>query len=166
MIVERVEQQTVYVTLPGPEAGLTKVQILETFVRELCDGLDPSAVLGQVIRLNGRMTTEMAMAVGAVAARLGARGVELYDPAQDRYVAVLGEGAPLPMPVQLLPGMVVEVTGGSLFRPGARAVVVNVGRESVNIAAEGRGRRETGWTDIKNVRPVGWETPPRIIRPW
>jgi hypothetical protein len=72
------------------------------------------------------------------------------------------------MPVPVLPGMVVEVTrDGGLFRAGARAVVLNVGADSVNIADDrpaGRraGRRDTGWTSRANVRPVGWETTPSL----
>lgn len=161
---------TIYTALPGPEAGLTKAQILEAFVREVEAHLPRIAdvLLGGVMRLNGRMTTEMAMAAGAIAARLGANAVELYDPTQGSYVPVLGKGGALAMPTPVLPGMVVEIQAGGegLFRQGARAIVLNVGRDSVNIAsaasASGRGRRDTGWTARENVRPVGWESPPAL----
>ncbi len=160
---------TIYTLLPPPSAGLTKQEILERFVTELRP--HAASMLGRVVRLNGRMTTEMALAAGIVAARFGATGVELYDPSRDEYVPVAGLPnevfAPLAMPMLVLPGMEVEIVAdGGLFRRGARAVVLNVGRNSVNIA-ENRGswrgrRRDTGWTAIENVRPVAWEEEPEM----
>ncbi len=173
MIIERVEVMdkavSIYLSLPGPEAGYTKGRLLAAFVDEMqlhLHDIAPS-LLGGVMRLNGRMTTEVAMAAGAIAVRLGATRVELFDPSTGTYVPVLGEGGALDMPVQLLPGMVVEVVQeGGLFRPGARAVVLNVGRDSVNIADADatRRRRDTGWTARENVRPVGWEITPLLRR--
>lgn len=154
---------TIYTVLPTQ--GFTKPQLLEAFVRDLAEAVRQvehlaDDILGGTVRLNGRMTTEMALAAGAIAARLGARRVELFDPTAGEYVTVLGEGSPLAMPVPLLPGMIVEIVNdGGLFRQGATAEVINVGRENVNIAERNgvrRGRRDTGWTRSSNVRPVGW----------
>ncbi len=172
-IISNVESEersmTIYTILPPPSAGLTKQEILERFVDELRP--HAPAMLGRVVRLNGRMTTEMALAAGIVAARFGATGVELYDPARDAYVPVAGLpneiGVPISMPMLVLPGMEVEVIAdGGLFRRGAHAVVLNVGRDAVNIA-EKRGqwrgrRRDTGWTAIENIRPVAWEEAPEM----
>lgn len=155
---------TIYTVLPAQ--GFTKPQLLEAFVNDLAGAVrqvDHLAddILGGTVRLNGRMTTEMALAAGAIAARLGAKRVELFDPSAGEYVPVLGEGSPLAMPVPLLPGMIVEiVSDGGLFRQGATAEIINVGKDSVNIAEKRngvyRGRRDTGWTRASNVRPVGW----------
>lgn len=168
-----IEGKTVTVHTALPAQGYTKAQLLEAFADELDrvarDGM-ADAVLDGVLRVNGRMTVEMALAAGAAAARLGARRVELFDPASGEYVPVLGEGAPLTIPVPVLPGMEIEIAGdGGLFRPGARAEVLNVGRDSVNVAQKRngsrRGRRDTGWTALENVRPVGWTEAPRLKGP-
>lgn len=171
MIVTNVEVSeefvTIYLALPGPDAGLSKADILDTFARELRANAWRFArdVLGKAFRLNGRMTVEMALVAGAVAARLGAARVEIFDPAAGAYTPVMGDGCAMAMPVPVLPGMEVEfVQDTALFRRGARAAVVNVGHEQVNVAATERGgrRRDTGWTDRRNVRPVGWERAPEI----
>lgn len=156
---------TVFVTLP-PE-GYTKAELTEIFVREFSASLQrqlADQILGGTFRLNGRMLTEIALAAGAIAVRLGASAVELSTP-DGEYNRIIGEGAPLSLPVPLLPGMIIEVIhGGGLLRCGARAVVLNVGRDSVNIAEQRsyRRRRDTSWTAIENVRPVGWEKTPRL----
>lgn len=158
---------TVFLTLPGPDAGLSKADILDIFARELRNNAWRFArdVLGKRFRLNGRMTVEMALVAGAVAARLGAARVEIFDPATGGYTPVMGDGCAMAMPVPILPGMEVEfIQDTPLFRRGARAAVINVGHEQVNVAATERGgrRRDTGWTDVRNVRPVGWERAPNI----
>lgn len=172
MIITNVEVTdaavVVYTTLPGPDAGLSKADILRVFARELANEYRYFAedALGRALRLNGRMTVEMAVIAGVVAARLGASSVELFDPSTGGYTPVMGANAPLPMPIPVQPGMVVRVTRGGLFREGAEAVVLNVGHEQVNIADLGggrrSGRRDTGWTALDNVRPVRWERPPRL----
>lgn len=166
--VEVNDAVTVYVTLPGPDAGLSKLDIARIFARELSNEAWRFAgeVLGRPMRLNGRMTVEMALLAGMVASRLGAASVELFDPATGAYTPVTGEGGVLEMPVPVLPGMIVEVVkDGGLFRRGAEAVVLNVGHEQVNIASldnRRSERRDTGWTAKTNVRPVRWERPPRL----
>jgi hypothetical protein len=172
LVIQKIEIEGKVVTIHTalPAQGYTKARLLEAFAEELDraarDGMADGA-LGGTIRINGRMTVEMAMAAGAAAARLGAKRAELFDPASGEYVPVLGEGAPLAIPVSVLPSMEVEIVGGGgLFRPGARAEVLNVGRDSVNVAQKRdgsrRGRRDTGWIALENVRPVGWTEAPRL----
>lgn len=166
-----IEGQTVTVTVSLPAEGYTKAQLLDTFVGEMDSGLRQypelaPAVLGGILRLNGRMTTEIALAIGAIAARLGARKVELSTP-DGSFVPILGDDAPMAMPALMLPGMIVEITrDGGLFRRGGRAVLLNVGQTSVNIAEINScsRRRDTGWTARKNVQPVGWEVFPDLRR--
>lgn len=167
-----VEEDTVTLFTELPPQGFTKADLLAAFVKELDNAVRwypdiPHVLLGGVLQVNGRMLTEIALAAGAAAVRLGARAVRLYSPADGEYVSVLGEGGQMAMPVPVLPGMIVEVTrDGGLFRQGAQAVVLNVGRDSVNIAEQRDGwhrrRRDTGWTSRENVKPVGWVDTPSL----
>lgn len=72
----------IHTELPGPQAGKTKRELLDEFATDLRDNAFQFAsdVLGRILRFNGRMTTEMASLAGVLGGRLGARGVELYDP--------------------------------------------------------------------------------------
>lgn len=153
---------TINVALPDRSLGVSKAQLYERFAHELGNLIHlRNLPLGKVVRLNGPATTEMALTLGVWAARYGAAGVELFDPQAGAYVPVLGRGSMITMPLPVEPGMRVEITGGSLLARGAQAVVINVGAESVNVGEiGGRGRRETAWTDRRNVRPVGWEKLP------
>ena len=132
-----VADDTVTLFTELPPQGFTKAELLAAFVKEFDSAVQwhediPQALLGGVLQVNGRMLTEIALAAGAAAVRLGARSVRLYSPADGDYVPVLGEGGQMAMPVPVLPGMIVEVTrDGGLFRQGAQAVVLNVGRDSL-----------------------------------
>ncbi len=169
-----VEGDTVTLFTELPPQGYTKVQLLERFVAELSEQMRwhddiATALLGGVLRVNGRMLTEIALAAGAIAARFGARAVKLYGTNEGDYIPALGQDGVMDMPTPLQPGMIVEINKDSgLFRNGAHAVVLNVGRDSVNIAEPRDGysyrrrRRDTAWTARENVRAVGWEVTPSL----
>lgn len=151
----------ILVALPDRSLGVSKHEIYLQFAKELRSLAQQSNPLGKTILLNGPATTEMALTLGVWASRFGAREVLLFDPQAGAYVPVLGGSSDIAMPAPVEPGMRVEITGGALLSKGAQAVVLNVGTDSVNVGEiGGRGRRETAWTDRRNVRPVAWEKIP------
>ncbi|MEM3791077.1 MAG: hypothetical protein QW260_08410 [Thermoproteota archaeon] len=169
--IEVSEDNVVTFSVELPPEGFTKEGLAQAFVEDLSDAVEnnPSLLLGHNVRFSGRMTLEIAAVAAAAAVRLGATGVEFSTP-DGKFLPILGPRGFISLPTTITPGMIVEiVSDGGLFRQGARAVVLNVGKRNVNIAEIGSGRssygsrRDTGWTDITNVRPVGWENPPSLV---
>lgn len=141
----------------------TEEDFLRTLLLEIQDTLitHPEVLNvfpGGVVRISGSLSVRMALAVGALVARLGARAIRFSEDGEN-FTTVIS------MTPQILPGMIVEITReGGLFARGARGVVVNVGKKSVNIAEmKGSPTRDTGWTAIENVRPAGWGELPVIL---
>jgi len=149
--------------LPAP-GTMSNDAILEQFVEDLRDNTQGLSPLAKVICLNGPATGTMMAVLGAWAVRFGAKALEVFDPRQGGYVPVLGGLGPVAMPLPIQPGMRVEITRGGLLATGAEAEVINVGTDSVNVAAiGGRGRRrETAWTSLDAVVPTAWERLPRF----
>lgn len=170
MIIQKIEKNgsdvTIYIDIPGQQAGLSKLDIMNMFVRELDENiLSISDCIGGSLSVSGRMTTDMALMIGIVSQRLGSKRVSLFDPVENKFNDVAGGESDVEMTTQLLPGMVVEFRGNGMFKDGARGIVMNVGKDSVNIAdknSTSRSRRDTAWTRNENVFPVSWEFPPKL----
>jgi len=163
MIIHDVEviENDVVIGVDMPN-DLDSKDIMSTFVNDIDENIHGiSQCLGGSLTIKGYINAEMGMLIGVLAQRFGAKKL-IHD-----NECITGGYSRIDMTTQMQPGMIVEFIGSSMFKDGARAVVMNVGKDSVNIAdnnATSRSRRDTAWTRLENVKAVGWEFPPKVIR--
>lgn len=78
----RLEEDILYIELPQ---GMTQAELVSAAKQEIKSLIESGALYGKNIKLNGRLTTGMAMMLGHELAHV-THSVSIFDPKENNYV--------------------------------------------------------------------------------